>query len=145
MAVYVDKEQCTGCGICVSHCPVQAITLQNDHAVIDQEKCTECLRCMDECPVDAIYQVLDEKTPIPRQDSYPAVQNQTYSPPPAQQSGDRIQGAFSFGESLVRGITSVIKIFGNNDSSAGSRGTGMGGRGKSKGRGIQRRRRGGRK
>jgi NAD-dependent dihydropyrimidine dehydrogenase PreA subunit len=145
MAVFLDEEKCTGCGICVSNCRVQAITIEDDLAVIDQEKCTECLRCMDECPAEAFYQVLDETTPVPRRDKPPAVQNGTHSPPHARQSGDKIQRALSLGESIVRGISSVVQYFSRNDTPPSRRGTGIGRREKGRGRGIQRRRRGGRK
>lgn len=145
MAVYVDEEKCTGCGVCVSLCPVQAISIDDDHAVIDQELCTECLRCMDECPSEAFYQVLDEKTPMPQQDSPPAAQRETYLSPPPQPQGDKIQRALSLGESIVRGISSVVQYFSQNDTSDARRGMGMSRKGKGRGRGMQRRRRGGRK
>jgi len=54
MAVKVDVDVCTGCGNCVDACPVEAITLNNDKAVIDEDTCIECGVCVDECPVDAI-------------------------------------------------------------------------------------------
>ncbi len=53
MAAKVDKEQCTGCGICVNACPQEAISL-NDIAKIDPEKCTDCGTGVEECPNDAI-------------------------------------------------------------------------------------------
>lgn len=54
MALKVDAEKCTGCGICVEGCPVEAISLKNDKAVIDESTCIECGLCVDECPNDAI-------------------------------------------------------------------------------------------
>jgi ferredoxin len=53
MAAKVDKEQCTGCGICVDACPQEAISL-NDIAKVDAEKCTDCGTCVEECPNEAI-------------------------------------------------------------------------------------------
>ena len=53
MAAKVDKEQCTGCGICVDACPQEAISL-NDVVKIVLEKCTDCGTCVEECPNDAI-------------------------------------------------------------------------------------------
>ena len=50
----VDTQECTGCGICVDACPVEAISLNDDRAVIDEDECTECGVCVDECPNDAI-------------------------------------------------------------------------------------------
>ena len=54
MAVKVDAQTCTGCGICIDVCPLEAISLNDDKAVIDEDECTECGLCVDECPNDAI-------------------------------------------------------------------------------------------
>lgn len=50
----VDQEKCTGCGACVSVCPVDAITISDGKAHVDTGKCTGCAVCRDECPYDAI-------------------------------------------------------------------------------------------
>ena len=52
--VKVVPEECTGCETCVGACPVEAITMVDDKAVIDQETCTQCGTCIGECPVEAI-------------------------------------------------------------------------------------------
>lgn len=54
MAVKVDAEECVGCETCVPECPVEAISMKDDKAVIDQETCTECETCVEVCPTDAI-------------------------------------------------------------------------------------------
>jgi len=61
MSILVDKEKCNGCGLCVSICPVQAISLIQNKASIDQNKCNECLLCMDECPAYAIHQIPEKE------------------------------------------------------------------------------------
>lgn len=53
MAAVVNKEQCTGCGICKEACPADAITV-DEVAHVDSDKCTECGACVDECPFGAI-------------------------------------------------------------------------------------------
>ena len=50
----VDANTCTGCGICVDACPVQAITMEGDVAKVDPAKCTGTETCVGACPVDAI-------------------------------------------------------------------------------------------
>lgn len=52
--VKVDVDECTGCETCVEVCPVEAISMKDDVAVIDQDTCTECETCVPECPVEAI-------------------------------------------------------------------------------------------
>lgn len=46
-------DECVGCGLCVSVCPVEAIRL-GLKAVIDPGTCTGCRRCVLSCPVSAI-------------------------------------------------------------------------------------------
>jgi len=53
MAVKVDNEKCTGCSVCVEVCPVKAIQIKNEKAVINEE-CVECGACINQCPSNAI-------------------------------------------------------------------------------------------
>jgi ferredoxin len=50
----VDKAKCEGCAVCVTVCPVEAITLSDSKADIDLDLCIECLACMNVCPEEAI-------------------------------------------------------------------------------------------
>ncbi|MBD3254077.1 MAG: 4Fe-4S dicluster domain-containing protein [Candidatus Lokiarchaeota archaeon] len=52
----IKKDKCIGCGQCVIVCPVQAISLVENKAVINDEICVECDICYRnaECPVNAI-------------------------------------------------------------------------------------------
>ena len=51
----IDINKCTGCGVCVDICPVEAIRIENGKAVIGDE-CTECGACAAECPQEAILE-----------------------------------------------------------------------------------------
>ncbi|MGD0210993.1 MAG: 4Fe-4S binding protein [Desulfomonilia bacterium] len=52
MAV-IDPDLCTGCGICVDRCPIEAMSV-DDYATTDMRKCLGCGLCSTTCPVDAI-------------------------------------------------------------------------------------------
>lgn len=54
MAATVNLEKCIGCEKCVEACPLEAIMIENDKAVISDDKCAECGVCIDECPYDAL-------------------------------------------------------------------------------------------
>jgi len=54
MTVEVDKEKCTGCGICVESCALNAIKIEDGKAVISEE-CVECGACINQCPAEAIF------------------------------------------------------------------------------------------
>ena len=54
--LYVDSS-CTGCGHCVEVCPVGAIRIDEDAAVIDQNLCDECGACIEACKEGAIQEV----------------------------------------------------------------------------------------
>jgi len=54
MGIEILKERCTGCGVCVHECPVEAIHMAGGKAVVDQETCILCGACAPVCPVRAI-------------------------------------------------------------------------------------------
>ena len=56
--MYIDEQECTGCGVCIPYCPVEAISDQGGVAVIDFDECVECTTCLRfaDCPADAIHE-----------------------------------------------------------------------------------------
>ncbi|MGQ9493712.1 MAG: FAD-binding protein [Anaerolineae bacterium] len=49
----INKEECIGCGACVSACPFGALSLVDNIAVVN-DQCTACGACLDVCPVNAL-------------------------------------------------------------------------------------------
>ncbi len=54
MSIKVINDKCTGCRICISACPLDAIKVENKLAVIDLDKCNLCGACISSCKSGAI-------------------------------------------------------------------------------------------
>ena len=54
MPAVVASGKCTGCEACVDSCPLEAIEMKDDVAVVDEDTCSDCGACVDACPVEAI-------------------------------------------------------------------------------------------
>ena len=50
----IDKDKCTGCGLCFKKCPAYAINGKTDKYTIDNEKCVKCGLCYKLCRFSAI-------------------------------------------------------------------------------------------
>ncbi|MBU2498964.1 MAG: DUF362 domain-containing protein [Proteobacteria bacterium] len=50
----VNPELCTGCGTCVDHCPVSALSLNDPLPQVDAGLCLACFCCQEICPEKAI-------------------------------------------------------------------------------------------
>ena len=48
--IRLDRGKCSGCNVCNTVCPVEAI----DVGEVDEQSCLYCCRCVDHCPTDAI-------------------------------------------------------------------------------------------
>jgi ferredoxin len=58
--IEIDNDECISCGACLTLCPVEAITLDEDATLVfNQEKClgSTCSACVDACPSRAIKSV----------------------------------------------------------------------------------------
>ena len=58
--IEIDSDKCISCGACITLCPVEAITMDEDASVVfNQEKClgSTCSACVDACPARAIKSV----------------------------------------------------------------------------------------
>ncbi len=55
--IEIDLELCTSCGKCVKVCPVDAIEIEDEKAVLKGE-CISCGVCVSACPEDAIEPVI---------------------------------------------------------------------------------------
>ena len=53
-----DEGVCIGCGECAEICPVDAVNMEGDIAVIDEAWCIGCGVCATVCPADALHMKL---------------------------------------------------------------------------------------
>lgn len=50
----VLTSKCTGCGLCVKHCPYDAVSIVGGNARIDPASCSGCGLCVSVCPPEAL-------------------------------------------------------------------------------------------
>lgn len=58
--INISKNKCVGCGICVSKCPTNSVSIKNGIAVIDQGKCIDCGICIKNCPQNAVRRIKEK-------------------------------------------------------------------------------------
>ena len=51
----IDKDKCIGCGICEDECPVNAIQVDNEKALVNEALCIGCGICVSNCPEETIH------------------------------------------------------------------------------------------
>ena len=58
-----NEALCTGCGKCVSACPVQRLELKDERILIGKNglACIHCTQCVHVCPVNALYYKCDKE------------------------------------------------------------------------------------
>ena len=55
ISYHIDPEACTGCGVCLRNCPVEAITGEKKQThVIDLSQCVKCGACREGCKFNAV-------------------------------------------------------------------------------------------
>ena len=59
MKIWIDKDNCTGCEICIPTCPYDAIEMVDEIAVFNV-RCTVCGACIDSCSQEAILSDREE-------------------------------------------------------------------------------------
>jgi NAD-dependent dihydropyrimidine dehydrogenase PreA subunit/nitroreductase len=52
--IILDKDKCTGCGLCVEICHEHCMALVNDTVRINYEFCSTCTQCIAICPQQAL-------------------------------------------------------------------------------------------
>lgn len=50
----IDQELCSGCGLCVTVCPSETITIENHKAIITGQESLNCGHCVAICPTNAV-------------------------------------------------------------------------------------------
>jgi len=50
----IDRERCTGCGLCVTACPAYTLSLVEGKAAVTGHKCIGCAHCAAICPEEAV-------------------------------------------------------------------------------------------
>ena len=54
--MFIDAEKCVGCARCIPYCPMKAIFIEEEKAVVKKDECVECGACVRSagCPAGAI-------------------------------------------------------------------------------------------
>ncbi|KIH77028.1 Uncharacterized conserved protein, DUF362 family [Geoalkalibacter ferrihydriticus] len=50
----IDAQRCSGCGLCIEHCPPTAMAMNKHLPHIDLKRCIGCFCCQELCPSGAI-------------------------------------------------------------------------------------------
>ena len=61
----VNSDECIACGICADErCPMKAIEIKDDTAIVDPAKCIGCGLCVTGCPTEAVELLEREQMPL---------------------------------------------------------------------------------
>jgi len=69
--VAVNTEACTGCGICVKRCQVDAVTVDDRQstALVNLDRCIGCGNCVVTCPTGAMSLLRKKEETVPPRDT----------------------------------------------------------------------------
>ncbi|MCD8300648.1 MAG: 4Fe-4S binding protein [Clostridiales bacterium] len=66
MSIYIDPDECQGCGDCADICPKDAIEGKDGYIhMIDEFDCDKCGKCLEVCENDAIIQTAGRVPKLP--------------------------------------------------------------------------------
>ncbi|MCD8232675.1 MAG: 4Fe-4S binding protein [Clostridiales bacterium] len=66
MSIYIDPNECQGCGECADVCPKEAIEGKSGYIhMIDEFECDKCGKCLEVCGNDAIIQTAGRVPKLP--------------------------------------------------------------------------------
>lgn len=68
LKIELDKERCTGCGLCVDFCPVEVFELVNENghkypSAVRAQECWACDTCVGQCPTGALRVIQAQVSP----------------------------------------------------------------------------------
>lgn len=66
--VVVDSMVCTGCGLCISRCQMDARVMKEGKSTVDMDRCIGCGNCVVTCQSGASRMILKERQNIPFKD-----------------------------------------------------------------------------
>ncbi len=66
----ITVQECIGCGLCEERCPMDAISMDGDTAVVNRDRCIGCGVCVGACNVAAVklMQKIEQERYIPPKD-----------------------------------------------------------------------------
>jgi Na+-translocating ferredoxin:NAD+ oxidoreductase subunit B len=61
----VVAAECIGCENCIEKCPMEALSMKDDIAIVDKKRCIGCGLCVRSCPSEAIILNIREDANVP--------------------------------------------------------------------------------
>ena len=71
----VDRDLCTGCGVCETRCQMDAIDIIDDKSVVNLDRCIGCGVCVPTCPEEAMELIEKEEKMVPARNTVETYKN----------------------------------------------------------------------